>query len=93
MSEPPGVWDNLSMLTKLASAFFVLGKVVGFMTFFTFFVDLVLAKWMLVLYATFIAISVLLSGCQMFRGGKQDRKPTKEQVEEWAREYRLLEGK
>jgi hypothetical protein len=52
-----------------------------------------LAKWMLVVYATFIAISVLLSGYQMFRGGKQDRKPTKEQVEEWAREYRLLEGK
>jgi len=93
MSEPPGVWDNLSMLTKLASAFFVLGKVVGFMTFFTFFVDLVLAKWMLVLYATFIAISVLLSGSQMFRKGKQDEKPTREQVEEWAREYRLLEGK
>jgi len=93
LEEQEGFWENLSTLTKLASVFFVLGKVVGFMTFFTFFVDLVLAKWMLVLYATFIAISVLLSGCQMFRGGKQDRKPTKEQVEEWAREYRLLEGK
>ena len=93
MEEQKGFWENLSTLTKLASVFFVLGKVVGFMTFFTFFVNLMLAKWMLVVYAIFIAISVLLSGYQMFRGGKQDRKPTKEQVEEWAREYRLLEGK
>jgi hypothetical protein len=93
LEEQEGFWENLSMLTKLASVFFILGKVVGFMTFFTFFVNLILAKWMLVVYATFIAISVLLSGYQMFRGGKQDRKPTKEQVEEWAREYRLLEGK
>jgi|TARA_R110001583_G_scaffold117173_2_gene268258 uncharacterized membrane protein len=93
LEEQEGFWENLSTLTKMASVFFILGKVMGFMTFFTFFVNLMLAKWMLVVYAIFIAISVLLSGYQMFRGGKQDRKPTKEQVEEWAREYRLLEGK
>ena len=62
------------------------------MTFITYFVDLALAKWMLVLYATFIGISVLLSGIQMFKNDKQENKPTKEQVEAWAREYKLLEG-
>ena len=57
------------------------------------FVNLMLAKWMLIVYATFIAISVLLSGYQMFRGGKQHGKPMREQVAEWARDNRLLEGK
>tara|TARA_R110000744_G_scaffold206233_1_gene324810 strand:+ start:1373 stop:1534 length:162 start_codon:yes stop_codon:yes gene_type:complete len=52
-----------------------------------------LAKWMLIVYATFIAIRVLLSGYQMFRRGKQHRKPMREQVAEWARDNRLLEGK
>ena len=91
--QPSGVWDSLPVLTKLASAFFVLGKAVGFMTFFVFFLELELAKWMLLLYATFIAISILLSGYQMFRKRRQDNKPTREQVEAWAREYNLLEGK
>ena len=93
MSEPPGMWENLPMLTKAASLFFILGKVVGFMTFFTFFANLMLAKWMLMVYAMFIGISIFLSGYQMFRKGKRDNKPTRQQVEEWAREYRLLEGK
>lgn len=87
-----GIWESLSTLTKISSAFFILGKMTGFMTFITYFVDLTLAKWMLVLYATFIGISVLLSGIQMFKNGKEENKPTKEQVEAWAREYKLLEG-
>jgi len=87
-----GIWESLSTLTKISSAFFILGKMTGFMTFITYFVDLALAKWMLVLYATFIGISVLLSGIQMFKNDKQENKPTKEQVEAWAREYKLLEG-
>lgn len=84
-------WDELSPLTKASSVFFILGKLTGFMTFMTYFVDLALAKWMLVLYATFIGISVLLSSAQMFRN-KKEIKPTKEQVEAWAKEYKLLEG-
>ena len=63
------------------------------MTFFTFFVNLVLAKWLLIVYAIFIGISILLSAYQMFRPEKQVKKPTKEQVEEWAIEYKLLEGR
>ena len=59
-------WDELSMLTKISSAFFILGKATGFMTFMMYFVDLVLAKWMLILYASFIGISILLSCIQMF---------------------------
>ena len=93
MEEHEGGWGNLPSLTKLASAFFLLGKLAGFMTFFTFFVDLVLAKWLLIVYAIFIGISILLSAYQMFRSEKQVKKPTKEQVEEWAREYKLLEGR
>ena len=72
---------------------FLLGKLAGFMTFFTFFVNLVLAKWLLIVYAIFIGISILLSAYQMFRPEKQVKKPTKEQVEEWAIEYKLLEGR
>lgn len=86
-------WGELSMLTKISSAFFVLGKVTGFMTFITYFVNLVLAKWMLIMYATFIGISILLSCTQMFRTKKTDAKPSLEQVQAWAREYNLLEGK
>ena len=86
-------WGELSMLTKISSAFFVLGKVTGFMTFITYFVNLVLAKWMLMLYASFIGISILLSCIQMFRTKKADTKPSLEQVQAWAREYNLLEGK
>ena len=93
MEEHEGGWESLPLLTKLASAFFLLGKLAGFMTFFTFFVDLVLAKWLLIVYAIFIGISILLSAYQMFRSEKQVKKPTKEQVEEWAREYKLLEGR
>ena len=81
------------MLTKISSAFFVLGKVTGFMTFFMYFANLMLAKWMLMMYATFIGISILLSSVQIFKSKKQDNKPTKEQVEAWAREYNLLEAK
>lgn len=92
MENKEGVWDNLSMLTKTASAFFILGKMTGFMTFIAYFVNLTLAKSMLILYATFIGISILLSGYQMFTCRKQDTKPTKQQVEAWAREYKLLEG-
>ena len=58
MEEQEGFWENLSTLTKLASVFFILGKVVGFMTFFTFFVNLMLAKWMLMVYAMFIGIDL-----------------------------------
>jgi hypothetical protein len=86
-------WDDLSPLTKASSAFFVLGKATGFMTFIMYFVDLVLAKWMLMLYASFIGISILLSCIQMFRTKKADTKPSLEQVQAWAREYNLLEGK
>tara|TARA_R110002153_G_scaffold9039_1_gene37796 strand:- start:48 stop:329 length:282 start_codon:yes stop_codon:yes gene_type:complete len=93
MEEHKGGWGSLPLLTKLASAFFLLGKLAGFMTFFTFFVNLVLAKWLLIVYAIFIGISILLSAYQMFRPEKQVKKPTKEQVEEWAIEYKLLEGR
>ena len=86
-------WEDLSPLTKASSAFFVLGKATGFMTFIMYFVDLVLAKWMLMLYASFIGISILLSCIQMFRTKKADTKPSLEQVQAWAREYNLLEGK
>lgn len=86
-------WDDLSLLTKTSSAFFILGKATGFMTFMAYFVDLVLAKWMLILYASFIGISILLSCIQMFRTKKADTKPSLEQVQAWAREYNLLEGK
>ncbi len=86
-------WEELSTLTKISSAFFVLGKVTGFMTFMMYFVDLVLAKWMLMLYATFIGISIFLSCVKMFRAKKADTKPSLEQVQAWAREYNLLEGK
>ena len=48
---------------------------------------------MLMMYATFIGISILLSSVQIFKSKKQDNKPTKEQVEAWAREYNLLEAK
>ena len=86
------LWADIPLLTKIASAFFVLGKVVGFMTFFTFFVDITLAKWMLILYATFIGISVLLSTWQLFKTDKT-KKPTREEVIRLARENNLLEGK
>lgn len=92
MSSEKDLWGSLPMLTKLASVFFVLGKMVGFMTFFTFFINLQLAKWMLIGYATFIGVSILSSTCQMFKAGREE-KPTKEQVTQWAREYNLLEGK
>ena len=85
-------WDELPVLTKVSSAFFVLGKLTSFLTFITYFVDLQLAKWMLVVYASFITISILLSGIQMFKKNKKHNKPTKQQVEAWAREYKLLEG-
>jgi len=88
-----GIWESLPMLTKISSAFFVLGKVTGFMTFIMYFANLMLAKWMLMMYATFIGISILLSSVQIFKSKKQDNKPTKEQVEAWAREYNLLEAK
>jgi len=65
---------------------------VGFMTFFTFFINLQLAKWMLIGYAMFIGVSILFSTCQMFKADRE-KKPTKEQVTQWAREYNLLEGK
>ena len=87
------VWEELSMLTKFASAFFVLGKATGFMTFITYFANLTLAKWMLIMYASFIGISILLSCVQMFRAKKVDTKPSLEQVQAWAKEYNLLEGK
>jgi len=86
-------WHDLSPLTKTSSVFFVLGKATGFMTFMMYFVDLALAKWMLMLYASFIGISILLSCIQMFRAKKADTKPSLEQVQAWAREYNLLEGK
>ena len=86
-------WEELSTLTKISSAFFVLGKVTGFMTFMMYFVDLVLAKWMLMLYASFIGISIFLSCVKMFKAKKADTKPSLEQVQAWAREYNLLEGK
>ena len=86
-------WGELSMLTKISSAFFVLGKVTGFMTFMMYFVDLTLAKWMLMLYASFIGISISISCIHMFRTKKADTKPSLEQVQAWAREYNLLEGK
>ena len=87
------IWESLPMLTKVSSAFFVLGKVTGFMTFIMYFANLMLAKWLLMMYATFIGISILLSSVQIFKSKKQDNKPTKEQVEAWAREYNLLEVK
>tara|TARA_R110000737_G_scaffold156651_1_gene185338 strand:- start:2540 stop:2746 length:207 start_codon:yes stop_codon:yes gene_type:complete len=68
------------MLTKLVSAFF------------TFFINLELAKWMLIGYATFIGVSILLSTYQVFKANKEE-KLTKEQVTQWTREYNLLEGK
>jgi len=86
-------WEELSTLTKISSVFFVLGKVTGFMTFMMYFVDLVLAKWMLMLYASFIGISIFLSCVKMFKAKKADTKPSLEQVQAWAREYNLLEGK
>ena len=86
-------WEELSTLTKISSAFFVLGKATGFMTFMMYFVDLVLAKWMLMLYASFIGISIFLSCVKMFTAKKADTKPSLEQVQAWAREYNLLEGK
>lgn len=86
------IWESLPMLTKLASAFFVLGKITGFMTFLTYFVNLPLAKIMLLVYATFIGLSVIASATQMFKSGKNEIKPTRRQVEAWAREYKLLEG-
>ena len=86
-------WGELSTLTKISSAFFVLGKATGFMTFMMYFVDLVLAKWMLMLYASFVGISILISCIHMFRTKKADTKPSLEQVQAWAREYNLLEGK
>lgn len=92
MYDEKDLWGSLPMLTKLASAFFVLGKTVGLMSFFTFFINLELAKWMLIGYATFIGVSILLSTYQMFKADKEE-KPTKEQVTQWAREYNLLEGK
>ena len=85
-------WDKLPVLTKVSSAFFVLGKMTSFLTFITYFVDLQLAKWMLVVYASFIMISILLSGIQVFKKDKKHDKPTRQQVEAWAREYKLLEG-
>ena len=63
------------------------------MTFFTFFINLELAMWLLIVYAIFIGISIVLSGYLMLRTKKKDRKPTKEQVASWAREYGLLEIK
>jgi len=92
LESKEGIWESLSMLTKLASAFFILGKVTGFMTFITYFVNLALAKLMLMVYATFIGISILFSVIEMFSTRKRSAKPTKEQVEAWAREYKLLEG-
>jgi len=92
LDNKDGLWESLSMLTKLASAFFILGKMTGFATFITYFVNLEVAKTMLMVYATFIGISILLSGYQMFSTRKGSAKPTKEQVEAWAREYKLLEG-
>ncbi len=86
-------WDELSMLTKISSAFFILGKATGFMTFMMYFVDLTLAKWMLMLYASFIGISILLSCIQMFTTKKVDTKPSLEQVQAWAKEYDLLDVK
>ena len=83
MESKEGIWESLPMLTKIASAFFILGKATGFMTFITYFVNLELAKSMLIVYATFV---------EMFSCRKVNAKPTKEQVEAWAREYKLLEG-
>ena len=92
MESKEGIWESLPMLTKIASAFFILGKTTGFITFITYFVNLELAKSMLIVYATFIGISILLSAVEMFSCRKVNAKPTKEQVEAWAREYKLLEG-
>jgi len=92
LENKEGIWESLPMLTKLASAFFVLGKVTGFATLMTYFVNLELAKSMLIVYATFIGISILFSVIEMFSTRKESAKPTKEQVEAWAREYKLLEG-
>jgi len=86
------LWDELPMLTKFASAFFILGKITGFMTLITYFINLPLAKTMLIVYASFIGISILLSGIEMFSNKKQEKLPTKEQVEAWAKQYNLLQG-
>lgn len=92
MHSETSLWGDLPTLTKVAAVFFVLGKMIGFMTFFTFFVNLQLAKWLLIGYATFIGISIILSGRQMFKAQKNQR-PSREQIKEWAREYNLIEGK
>ena len=92
MCGDTNLWNDLSTLTKIAAVFSVLGKMIGFMTFFTFFVNLQLAKWMLLGYATFIGINIILSGRQMFKIQKSQRPP-REQVRERAREYSLIEGK
>ena len=85
-------WDNLSPLTKVASVLFVLGKLTGIMTILSLMVSPTLAIYTGIVYATLIGTCILLCLIQIYRTGKQKKKPTMEQVEEWAREYNLIKG-
>jgi hypothetical protein len=93
LEQQHGFWDNLSPLTKAATLLFAMGKMAGIMSILSLFVIIELAFYMGIVYASLIGMSALLCLIQLFRPGQQENKPTREQVEAWAREYSLLEGK
>jgi len=86
-------WERLSSLTKVATVLFCIGKLTGVMSMIALLASPMLAMYTGIVYAALIGTSILLCLIQMSRTKKQRNKPTREQVEAWAREYSLLEGR
>jgi len=85
--------EILSTLTKVATVLFCIGKLTGVMSMIALLASPMLAMYTGIVYAALIGTSILLCLIQMSRTKKQRNKPTREQVEAWAREYSLLEGR
>ena len=73
MTDKKGTLEGLPLVSKLALVFFIIGKALSFMTFFTFFVDLELAKIILIMYTGSIALSVVLALYQMFSNKEEEK--------------------
>tara|TARA_R110000744_G_scaffold123046_1_gene228117 strand:- start:1462 stop:1743 length:282 start_codon:yes stop_codon:yes gene_type:complete len=92
LTDKKGTLEGLPLVSKLALVFFIIGNALSFMAFFTFFVDLELAKLILIMYTGSIALSVVLALYQMPSNEEEEKMPSKEQVAMWAKEYKLIEG-
>ena len=90
MENDISFWERLSPLTKIATVLFALGKMTGIMSILALLASPTLAIYTGIVYAALIGACILICLVQLYRTEKQRKKPTMEQVEEWAKEYNLI---